>query len=71
MSFSREILVLTIRLADRMDYELKEILHTIGTDVVARLTWGVGWLDWIGSEDAIRFNREVDTGAYTKLGGGR
>ena len=57
---SNEIFILTIRLDDRIAYELKEILSIIGTDVVARLTWGVGWLDWLGSEDASQFNHEVD-----------
>jgi hypothetical protein len=53
-------LVLSIRFDSQTTYELKEILHAFGSEVISGLTWGVEGLDWLGPEDVTRFNDEVD-----------
>jgi hypothetical protein len=60
MSSSEKLVILTICPSEQMDYELREILHAIGVDVVSGLVWGVGWLDWVGAEEASKFNNGVD-----------
>jgi hypothetical protein len=52
--------VLSIRFDNQTTYELKEILHAIGAEVISGLTWGVEGLDWLGPEDVTRFNDELD-----------
>jgi hypothetical protein len=73
MSSTEELIVLTICPSEQMDYELREILHAIGVDVVSELVWGVGWLDWVGVGEAFQFNDEVDTapGRRALVTGGR
>ncbi len=61
-----DIYILTFH--PNIQYELKEVFGCIGTTMVARLIWGVERLDWLGTKEAGKFNREVDTSpGYRKL----
>lgn len=60
MKSQGNVFVLSIRFDNQTTYELKEILHAFGSEVISGLTWGVEGLDWLGPEDVTRFNDEVD-----------
>lgn len=67
MTPPNEMFILVIRFDDQTSYELKEILNVLGSDVIVKLIWGVESLDWLGSEDASRFNQEVDAASGRRL----